>query len=404
MLKLQFLALGSELLSGHVLETNAHWLEQQLRNREAKVQRVTVLPDHFDNIVTTIQKNILNCDILIVCGGLGPTDDDLTREAIAKAAGVELSFSSQAWHEIEDFFKARQRTPSPSNRRQAFAPQGATIISNSCGTAPGIDIQLGNCRVLAFPGVPTEFKAMCQQSLLKDIPALPAGPQFKLWGIGESNLMDLLMEHKVIPQGVEWGTIARAEGITVHFNGEITQRPDGESILKHFESVCQNYIYTQSHLSPVQLLCETIKSQNLSLGTAESCTGGLLSSWITAQSGSSDYFMGSIVSYANTVKQSVLRVPKDILEVHGAVSEPCALAMAKGALQALDCEVALSITGIAGPSGGTADKPVGTVYYAVAHCDGRQLCEVKRFSGSREDVRERSAYAVCLLALKLLKA
>ena len=404
MTKLQILALGSELLSGHVLESNAHWLEQQLRGRAARVERVTVLPDHFDNIVTSLCESSLACDVLIVCGGLGPTDDDLTREALAKAVGRELVFSPSAWAEIDAFFSARQRAVSPSNRRQAFAPQGARLISNTCGTAPGLDLQMGNCRVFSFPGVPSEFKAMCQSDLLPLFPAQEPGPQFKLWGIGESNLMDLLYTHEVIPQGVEWGTIARAEGVTVHFHPDILMHGDGEKILEKFSSVCNPYIYTNTNLSPVQLLCGQILQHKLSLGTAESCTGGLLSQWITAEPGSSQFFMGAIVSYSNSIKQNLLRVSPQILEQHGAVSEACACAMAQGALQALDCDVALSITGIAGPSGGTEDKPVGTVFYAVARRDGKQLCERKHFFGQREEVRERSAHAACLLALKLLRA
>ena len=404
MTKLQILALGSELLSGHVLESNAHWLEQQLRGRAARVERVTVLPDHFDNIVASICENALACDILIVCGGLGPTDDDLTREALAKAMDCELVFSPGAWLEIEAYFSARQRPVSPSNRRQAFAPQGARLISNSCGTAPGMDLQIGTCRVFSFPGVPSEFKAMCHSELLPLFPAQESGPQFKLWGIGESNLMDLLYTHDVIPKEVEWGTIARAEGITVHFHPDILKRGDGQKILQQFSCVCKPYIYTNTNLSPVQLLCRSAIQQQLRLGTAESCTGGLLSQWITAEPGSSQFFMGAIVSYSNTIKQNLLQVPPQIIEAHGAVSEACAIAMAQGALQALDCDVALSITGIAGPSGGTEDKPVGTVFYAVARHDGKQLCERKHFYGQREEVRERSAHAACLLALKLLRA
>ena len=400
--RIHVLALGSELLSGFVLESNAHWLQQQLQNRDAQVERVTVLPDEMNTVVECIQDSASRCDTLIICGGLGPTDDDLTREAMAKALGVDLVFNDEAWSEIEAFFLQRGRPVSPSNRRQAEVPDGCVFLSNTCGTAPGLLGKQANCSIYAFPGVPREFKLMCEHSFLVSIPSHQRGPIYKLWSIGESNLVDLLNEHEVFPQGFEWNTIARTEGITIHFPASFEQHPERASILERFETCLEPYIYAKEDVTPVEILSRLLLEYHLKLGTAESCTGGLLSSWFTAQPGSSEYFEGGIVSYSNTIKENILGVPGDILLRHGAVSEPCAIAMAKGAQQKLNCDVAISITGIAGPTGGTSEKPVGTIHYAVAHRDGRFLHECKTFHGHREGVRERSAHAATLLAIQLL--
>jgi PncC family amidohydrolase len=264
--------------------------------------------------------------------------------------------------------------------------------------------ELNDCRIYAFPGVPREFKLMCQETFLASLTAHQRGPIYKLWGIGESSLVDLLEENSVFPQNFEWNTIARTEGITIHFPSTFESHPHKVNILNRFESVLAPYIYAKEDTTPVKLLSNKLFTKKLKLGTAESCTGGLLSSWFTAQPGSSEYFVGGIVSYSNDIKENILEVPSKILLEHGAVSEPCALAMAKGAQKKLNSDLAISITGIAGPSGGTPEKPVGTIHYAVAHRDGRTLHECKTFHGHREGVRERSAHAATLLAIQLLNS
>jgi nicotinamide-nucleotide amidase len=403
MKNIHVLALGSELLSGFVLESNAHWLQNQLLNRDAKVQRVTILPDDQDSVVTSITQSTDLCDILVVCGGLGPTDDDLTREAVSEAAQKTLVFSNKAWNEIKDYFQQRQRIASPSNRKQAEIPEGFDYISNPCGTAPGIHGELNSCEVFVFPGVPREFKAMCKASLLPQMTSHPRGPIYKLWGIGESNLVDLLREHGVFPEGLEWGTIARTEGITVHFPTEFLQHQQKETILKNFENVLEKNIYAKEDIDPIQLLCQALKTRGETLGTAESCTGGLLSSWITDLSGASDVYEGSIVSYSNDIKHQLLNVSQELLEQHGAVSEPVALAMAEGALKNLNTDLAISITGVAGPSGGNPDKPVGTIHMAATHKSGVSAHRLYHFSGNRQNNRERSAYGAALLGVQLLR-
>lgn len=402
--QIQFLALGSELLRGFVLETNANWLEQQLSNRAAQVQKVTILPDHFDTVVETIRTTLSQTDTLVICGGLGPTDDDLTREALAKALDLELIFVDAAWNEIQDYFSRKQRAISPSNRKQAYIPKGGAWVHNPCGTAPGIDITVQETRIIVLPGVPSEFKAMIAPALLDDLPQQPYGPLFKCWGIGESQLMDMIRQDHLIPDGVEWGTIAREEGITVHFHASVRQHSQVDQILQQCRQAFGPYLYSEEDLSPIAVLMHTLKNKQLTCGTAESCTGGGLGQMITALPGSSEVFSGGFISYSNAIKKKCLGVDMSILEQHGAVSEACAIAMARGALEKLEVDLAIAITGIAGPGGGTEDKPVGTVHTAVAHRDGRVRHLEKRYWGNRNDVRLRSSYGAAICALELLKA
>lgn len=364
------------------------------------MDRVVILPDGLHSLVDGISSELGKCDLLVVCGGLGPTDDDLTREAIAEASSTELEFSHAAWEEVEAFFRSRDKTASPSNRKQALVPVGGKFISNHRGTAPGIQIEVKGTRVLAVPGVPSEFRVMLQHTILKELRALEPGPLFKLWGIGESLLVDFIREKKTIPPDLEWGTIARPEGITLHFKPSFWDRSDASTLVDRLRRDLEPYLVAEKEITPVDRLADLCLERGLKIGTAESCTGGLLAEKFTEKPGSSNYFLGSIVSYSNSVKMNVLNVEPKILENYGAVSKETALAMAKGAIECLDVDLSMAITGIAGPGGGSEEKPVGTVHMAVAHRDGWCIHREGRFGGDRGDIRERSAHGVVALAIE----
>lgn len=402
--RLHFLATGSELLSGFVMESNAHWLQKELRGKAALMEREVILPDGFEGLVEGIASELGRCDLLIICGGLGPTDDDLTREAIAKATGKNLKFSNEAWADIEEFFLQRKKEVSPSNKKQAFIPEDGKVLLNPRGTAPGIEMNEKGTRVLAVPGVPSEFRTMLSKYLIEELEEARTGPVFKLWGIGESVLVDVLREKKTLPSDVLLGTIARPEGITLRLESSFWDRDDAEDLLLSLRRDLADYIVAEREISPVLRLAELAKEGGWTIGTAESCTGGLLAEKFTRESGSSEYFLGSIVSYSNSVKTGVLGVDPQVLEHHGAVSEEVAIEMARGAMTSLGVDLAMSITGIAGPGGGTESKPVGTVHLAVVHRDGWELHQEGKFGGDRGDIRERSAHGVAALALEGLKA
>ena len=386
------------------MESNAHWLQKQLRGTEALMEKVVILPDGLEGLKEGIESELGCCDLLVVCGGLGPTDDDITREAIAEATGQKLIFSDEAWKDVEEFFRKREREVSPSNRKQAFIPEGGEVIFNPRGTAPGIRVSQKGTTVLVVPGVPSEFRTMLENSLLNDLAELPMGPVLKLWGIGESVLVDLIRSKKTLPPDLKWGTIARPEGITIHLGASFLERDDADHLLEALKRDLAEYLVAEEDVSPVERLAELAEREGFTLGAAESCTGGRLAEKFTSRPGSSQYFLGAVVSYSNSVKSSVLGVADASLEKHGAVSEDVALEMARGALKALNVDLAMAITGIAGPDGGTEAKPVGTVHMAVAHRTGWEFHREGRFGGDRGDVRERSCHGVCALALEGLKA
>lgn len=402
MQKLAFLAIGSELLSGHVLESNSHWLQKELRSTELEVQSVSTISDDMSTMVAEIKRLMHSNDILMICGGLGPTDDDLTRNALAEATNDELIFSDPAWQDIQTYFQEKGKKTHKSCRRQAYYPKKGESLRNSYGTAPGLKANYQSCSIYAFPGVPSEFKGMSKDHFLPNYQKeVVKEDQFKLWGIGESKLTDLINDQNIIPKDLFWGTIASKDGITIKFPSESRQHPDYNTCLQNIRTQLKAYIYSEQKITPLELLVNSLKQRNLTVSTAESCTGGLLSSWLTSFPGSSSYFIGTTVAYQNNVKIETLGVPQSLIEQHGAISEDCAKAMSQGALKLYQSDLAISVTGIAGPSGGSKEKPVGTVCLA-ASLNNKDKTVQYCFSGNRDDIREKSCYAGLLLAHQLI--
>ena len=395
-----FIAIGTELLSGDVLETNSHWLQNQLKAYNAEMVKIEILGDEMDAVISSLDHAIKDADYVIICGGLGPTDDDLTREAVSKATDRPLVFNPESWEDIKAFFQRRNRTAGKSNEKQALQPEGSDVLKNSIGTAPGFSLTVEQAKLMTFPGVPSEFFSMVYQHFLPELKTHQQPAHFKLWGIGESDLMDKLKSEGCIPDHLPWGTIARKEGLSLHFYREATEKESYQETVKKVRSFLKEYIYTEKPLNPLELLAQDALEQNYSLACAESCTGGMISEMFTRIPGSSSFFNGSIVAYQNEIKTSLLDVPVKVLENHGAVSPECVEAMAKGCAHTLKSEMALAVSGIAGPSGGTEQKPVGTVYIA-AYYNGHVKSQHLKLSGNRQDIRERSTYALCLLAWNL---
>ncbi|MBF0196259.1 MAG: CinA family nicotinamide mononucleotide deamidase-related protein [Planctomycetes bacterium] len=404
MKKLSFLALGSELLSGYVLESNSHWLQKELCATNLIMRQALTIGDEYEHIISSIKSLCEHSDVMMICGGLGPTDDDLTREALAEVTEQELVFHDRSWTEISAVFERMNRPLYESNRKQAYLPNGATALTNHWGTAPGIRMQWKNTDIFVFPGVPSEFKNMCEEYLLSEYQGQYSAQFFKLWGMGESRMMDIISENKVIPDGVIWGTIARKEGVSLHFSSEQKVSQDilktcYSNVRHHFN----DYIYSEENQSPVEILAHRLTTSKLSLSIAESCTGGMLASWFTELSGSSAYFQGGIVAYQNEIKEKLLNVPEQTIIQEGAVSEATAKAMSEGVRECLNSSIGIGITGIAGPGGGSEDKPVGTVCIAVSHLNNTTV-ERHLFKGSRQDIREHSAYRACLMAIHMLNS
>ena len=396
-MRLSFLAIGSELLSGHVLESNSNWIQKKLNGSELEVISTLCVVDEKEKICEGLDFLKKSSDIILICGGLGPTDDDITREVVSEYCDEKLVFDDAAWEQVQKAFKRRQRTAPVSNKKQAMRSQSAEVLENEKGTAPGFKMINEGTELYSFPGVPVEFKHLAEKYLLPRFSVEYSPDQFKLYGIGESDLMDKVHTIGFIPENFEWGTIASIDGITIKFPVASRKHADYETVLQGFEDALGEFIYTKSQLTPIELLCSFLKDNKKTIATAESCTGGLFAAKITEIPGSSSFINGSVVAYQNEVKMNTLKVESETLEKHGAVSEECAIQMALGALDKLNSNIAVSITGIAGPTGGTPEKPVGTVCMAIVDDTGKQTSKTFKFNGGRNEIRERSCTAIALL-------
>jgi nicotinamide-nucleotide amidase len=392
------LSIGDELVSGQTVNTNATWLSAQLSQLGITTAAHVTVGDDLPAITHAIQRAAAETDLLLISGGLGPTDDDLTRQALAAALGDKLIVDEAALAALTAWFAKIQRPMSGSNHAQAMRPPSATCLPNAHGTAPGLKATLGKAQIYVVPGVPREMKGMWRDAIAPAIKTA-AGDQvvriakLSTFGMGESLVGEKIKDLMV--RGAN-----PAVGTTVH-DGIVSVRIYARGSAAQTEAmVAQTIARVTERLSPVIFgqddetiegaVAKLLLARGLSVTTAESCTGGLVAQLLTATPGSSAYFSAGWVTYANDAKEQFIGVPHELLEKHGAVSAPVASAMAEGARQRAKSDLAVALTGIAGPSGGTAEKPVGLVYIALAHAQGT-IARGIVFPGERDQIRLRAA-------------
>lgn len=388
----EILCVGSELLLGNITNGNARWIAEQLASLGVPHQRQMVVGDNRERLMAEVRQAASRCRVLITTGGLGPTPDDLTTEAIAAAFETPLVEHPEVWAEIQARVSARGRICSPSNRRQAFLPQGAALLPNPTGTAPGmIWSPVPGFTVLTFPGVPSEMKAMWQQTAAPWLrqSGLAAGVfasrMLRFWGVSESALAEEMADllEQANPTVAPY---AGAGEVKLRITARAEQPAEAEAMLEPVEREIRNRTgqscFGVDEQSLAVVVLDQLRQRGQSVAVAESCTGGGLGAALAAVPGASDVFLGGVIAYANRVKQQLLGVPEALLETHGAVSDPVAEAMAEGARRLTGADWGLAITGVAGPGGGSEQKPVGLVHIAVA---GPQGCssEGLRFGTSR---------------------
>ena len=388
----EILCIGTELLLGNITNGNARWIAEQLAALGIPHQRQLVVGDNRERLIAELQAAPERCRVLITTGGLGPTPDDLTTEAIAAAFGAPLVEHPQVWAEIQARLAARGRPCAASNRRQAFLPEGAALLPNPTGTAPGmIWSPRPDFTILTFPGVPSEMRAMWEATAAPWLrgaglaEGVFASRMLHFWGVGESNLAEQMAD---LLEGTN-PTVAPYAG-----SGEVKLRitaraATSEAAVQLLEPVEAEIrartgalCFGVDEASLASVLLEQLRSRGQTLAVAESCTGGGLGASLAAVPGASDVLLGGVIAYANRVKHGLLGVPAELLEAHGAVSDPVARAMAEGARRATGADWALALTGVAGPGGGSAEKPVGLVHIAVAGPAGCSS-EGVRFGASR---------------------
>ena len=388
----EVLCIGTELLLGNITNGNARWLAEQLASLGIAHHRQEVVGDNRERLIAAVRAAAGRCRVLITTGGLGPTPDDLTTEAIAAAFDTPLVEHAAIWDDIQIKLSARGRPIAASNRKQALLPAGAQVLPNPTGTAPGmIWSPRPGFTVLTFPGVPSELHAMWQatavpwlrQSRLAE--GVFASRLLRFWGVGESNLAEQ-MDDLLAGTNPTVAPYAGAGEVKLRLTARAADQAAAEALLAPVEAqICSrtgNLCYGVDDDSLASVVLAALRQRGQTLAVAESCTGGGLGGALAAVPGASDVFLGGVIAYANSVKQQLLGVPADTLAVHGAVSDPVALAMAAGARRVTGADWAIAVTGIAGPGGGSADKPVGLVHIAMAGPQGA-VSEAVRLGASR---------------------
>lgn len=417
------LSIGDELTLGQTVDTNSAWLSRQLAAVGCAVAAHLTVPDDQRAIEQAIDESVGRCDVLLVSGGIGPTADDLTRQALAAVMNVPLELNDAWLSELTRFFEQRGRAMPEGNRIQAMIPRGAAMLFNHAGTAAGIDAtylsgdQKTVCRVFVMPGVPKEMKLMFTRDVLPHVKQMAGGAAIlsrtlHTFGMGESAVAEKLGAVMTRGRNPSVGTTVTGGVVSVRINAAFASADEANRELKATEHACReslgDLIYGADEdtlsLAVARLLARDPAARKWSpaVATAESCTGGLLAKMLTDTPGSSGYYRQGCITYSNEAKSDLLNVPAELIEQQGAVSEPVAVAMALGAQAQSGAVYALAITGIAGPGGGTPAKPVGTVCIALAH-DRGTVARTFNFPGDREMIRDRSAkMALTMLRFHLL--
>jgi nicotinamide-nucleotide amidase len=406
-------ASGSELVRGDRADRNGPYLAADLLRRGVEPAGITIVGDDPADLERALQDG-LTYDLLVVSGGLGPTHDDRTIELLAHAAGVGLHVEQELEAAIEALSRSvadRLQRPYadfvPGVRKQATLPDGADWVG-LVGTAPAVVLPLDGCVAVALPGPPRELQALwprvCETPPLQRLLARAVVPRrrvLRLFGVSESSVAKALADAGGDGDGVDVTICARE--FELHIDLFVQPGADGraDELERAFEEAAGKYVFSRDERSTAELVVDLLRERGLTLATAESCTGGLVAARITDVPGSSDVFLGSVVAYADSVKRDRLGVPSEVLAAHGAVSAEAAAAMASGAREALAADMAVSVTGIAGPGGGTPEKPVGLVFLHAVGPDG-ELARRLDFPGDRETIRLRAAVAALHLVRRLV--
>jgi len=401
-MKAIILAIGDELVLGQTADTNSAWLSRELADHGVTTLYHKTVADDVDAIAGAFTTACAESDLVVATGGLGPTADDLTREALSRLTGKPLDFHPPSLERIRAFFKKLGREMPAANRCQALFPRGAEVLDNDWGTAPGVRVRQGKASVFVFPGVPREMAAMFDRHVAPFVSRAAKGvilseiiPTF---GAGESGVAEKIADLMQRDRNPLVGTTVSGGVVTIRVRSEF---PTADQARKHLDRTVADvkqrlgtWVFGSGADTLQGVVGAALKKRRRVVVTAESCTGGLVARMLTDSSGASEYFRGGWVAYANEMKESELGVPPGLIAQFGAVSREVAEAMASGALAKSGADYVLSLTGIAGPLGGTVEKPVGTVWIClgIARSGSRSFkSEPFLFPGDREAIRERAA-------------
>ncbi len=397
-MRVELLTIGSEVIRGATLNTNAAYLARRLGSLGWIGRRQVTVPDEPAALRAALREALERAQVVITTGGLGPTFDDVTAAAIAAATGLPLVPSGSAAAHVRRFYKAHHRRLQRAALRQALVPAGAAALPNALGTAPGLWLQLPHTLLIALPGVPGEMRWVFEHAVLPRLRRLARGPALAASMIRTVGIVELRIEHALrrlrLPANVEVGLYPHLQAVDVQLTATAPTARQAARTLRQADRAVRRalgaFVYGSGEDTLEAVVGRLCVARRATVALAESCTGGLVAKRLTDVAGSSRYMRGGIVAYHNDMKRKLLGVPAHLLSRHGAVSPQVVRAMAEGARRLTGASVGLSITGIAGPSGGSAKKPVGLVYLAVADRRGTRVLR-RQFHGDRAGIRAQAA-------------
>ncbi|MDE7352375.1 MAG: competence/damage-inducible protein A [Acetatifactor sp.] len=404
----ELICVGTELLLGNIVNTNAAYLAEKCAGLGFSCYFQTVVGDNEERLAQTIRTALERSDIIILSGGLGPTEDDLTKETAAKVCGRALEMHEPSRQALEKYFADRGLTLTDNNWKQAMIPEGAIVLVNHNGTAPGVILETQQARVILLPGPPNELYPMFEESVVPYLEGLTSqvicSQTVKICGVGESRVETQIQDLIDAQTNPTLATYAKTGEVHIRVTASAESRKAAmkltKPLVKELKARFGNDIYsTEEETTLEKAVADLLQANHLTVTCAESCTGGMLSARLVNVPGVSQVYKAGLVTYSNKAKRKILNVKKSTLHKHGAVSSKTAEEMAKGAAQFAKADVAVAVTGIAGPDGGTEEKPVGLVYIACS-VKGEVTVKKYRFSGNRGKIRESAAAA----ALTLLRS
>lgn len=371
----EILTIGDEILIGQIVDTNSAWMGQKLNEAGINVKQITSVSDNEQHIINALNEAKQRADIILITGGLGPTKDDITKHTLCNYFNSGLIFNEDVYKQVEYLFKIRGREVTAINRKQAEVPSNCTAIANTVGTAPGMWFEEEEKIFMSMPGVPFEMKAMMEKEVIPRLIKKFKTPfifhkTILTQGIGESFLADLIADWEDgLPAHIKLAYLPSPGMVRLRLTGRGESEKIKAEVIKQYQSVApliEKYVFGYDSETLESVIAQLLTSKKQTIACAESCTGGYLSHRITSVPGSSNYFMGSVIAYDNSIKEQFLDVDPELIRVRGAVSEPVVIAMAESVKRKFKTEYAIATSGIAGPAGGSTEKPIGTVWIGIS--------------------------------------
>lgn len=407
-MKVHLLTVGDEILIGQIVDTNSAWMAQQLNAIGAKVMGITSLEDTHESITKGLEQALKGVDAVLMTGGLGPTKDDITKKTLADFFGADMYFDESTYNRLQRLFEKFGIEPNNSHRIQCYMPTNSTLLTNQMGTAPGMWFEHGDKVIVSMPGVPYEMKYLMEHEVLpklkKGFTVNPIQHRTILTvGAGESMIAERVASvEENLPNHIKLAFLPNLGQVRLRLTGSGTDEAalttELDKWVKQIEDIIPELIFGYGTDKLEAAVGRLLLERDLSLSTAESCTGGYLAHLITSIPGSSAYFEGSIIAYANSVKTQQLDVQTSTLEAHGAVSEETVKEMVQGLLQSMGTDLAVASSGIAGPGGGTPEKPVGTIWLAVGN---KEMVRTKKLQLTKD--REKNIEYTAIMALNMIR-